>query len=98
MPISRDGASVREALPDVALIDAAACAAIGSMGMSWWIKQVQAGHAPAPVIRGARRTRWRLADVRKYWADRCNQPSEIVADKLQGQVARRGKKADKSRR
>lgn len=54
-------------LAEVALIDAPACAAAGSMSVSWWHQQVADGHAPQPVIRKPRCTRWRLADVRAFW-------------------------------
>lgn len=55
-------------LAAVALIDAPTCAAAGAMSVSWWHAEVQAGRAPAPVIRKPRCTRWRLADVRAFWA------------------------------
>lgn len=54
-------------LTDVALIDAAACAATGSMSLSWWHAEVAAGRAPQPVIRLPRCTRWRLTDIRAFW-------------------------------
>ena len=52
---------------DVALIDAAKCAAIGDMSLAWWFREVHLGHAPAPVIRKPRCTRWKAADVRDFW-------------------------------
>lgn len=55
-------------LAAVALIDAPTCAAPGAMSVSWWHEEVRAGRAPAPVIRKPRCTRWRLADVRAFWA------------------------------
>lgn len=54
-------------LADVALIDATTCAAAGDMSVSWWHEQVRAGHAPAPVIRKPRCTRWRISHVRSFW-------------------------------
>ncbi len=54
-------------LAAVALIDAPTCAAAGTMSVSWWHAEVQAGRAPAPAIRKPRCTRWRLADVRAFW-------------------------------
>ena len=54
-------------LADVALIDAATCAAAGDMSLSWWFAEVGAGRAPAPAIRKSRYTRWRLVDVRAFW-------------------------------
>ena len=58
-------------LPDdlaaAALIDAKTCAAIGSMGTSWWFAAVRDGRAPAPAFRAVRATRWRRADVLAFW-------------------------------
>lgn len=62
-----------EALSDVALVDAKACAAVGAMGLSWWHDEVRAGRAPKPVIQQPRCTRWRLSDVRAYWAQRADE-------------------------
>ena len=85
---SRVSPSAPAALPlglaDVALIDAATCAAAGDMSLSWWHEQVRAGRAPAPVIQQPRFTRWRLVDVRAYWIERAEkaaadtQTSEMV--------------------
>ena len=55
-------------LAEVALIDAAMCAAAGAMSVSWWHEQVRLGHAPPPTIRRPRCTRWRLVDVSAFWA------------------------------
>lgn len=60
-------------LADVALIDAPTCAAAGDMSVSWWHDEVRAGRAPAPVIRKPRCTRWRMADVRAFWAKSAEQ-------------------------
>jgi hypothetical protein len=57
-------------LADVALIDAATAARVGGMSASWWSDEVRAGRAPQPAIREHRRTRWRLADVRRFWEAR----------------------------
>ena len=57
-------------LEDVALIAAPACAAVGSVGISWWHDAVRTGLAPQPVIRQPRFTRWKLADVRAFWIAR----------------------------
>ena len=54
-------------LSDVALIEAASCAAAGAMSVSWWHEAVRTGKAPAPVIRKPRCTRWRLSDVKAFW-------------------------------
>lgn len=55
-------------LADVALIDAATCAAAGSMSISWWHAEVAAGRAPQPVVRQPRCTRWTMHSVRSFWA------------------------------
>lgn len=55
---------------DVALIAADTCAAIGDVSVSWWHEEVRAERAPRPAIKKPRFTRWRLADVRQFWADR----------------------------
>ena len=57
-------------LEDVALIAAPACAAGGSMSVSWWHEEVRSGRAPAPVIKQPRCTRWKLSDVRAFWISR----------------------------
>lgn len=62
-------AEIPAALADVALIDAKTCAATGGMSESWWHGEVRAGRAPKPAMRATRCTRWRLADVRKFWVD-----------------------------
>ena len=58
---------------DVALIAADTCAGIGEMSVSWWHDEVRAGRAPKPVIQQPRFTRWRLADVRRFWVERAAQ-------------------------
>ena len=58
---------------DVALAAADTCAAIGEMSVSWWHDEVRTGRAPKPVIQQPRCTRWRLADVRCFWAERAAQ-------------------------
>ncbi len=69
--MSNDDRRSSQALPPeleaVALIDAETCAAAGSMSLSWWYREVQAGNAPQPAVRAFRCTRWRLADVREFW-------------------------------
>ena len=61
---------------DVALAAADTCAAIGEMSVSWWHEEVRTGRAPKPVIQQPRCTRWRLADVRRFWADRAAQAAD----------------------
>lgn len=72
MTAKTDTKPTSQALPAdlaaVALIDAPTCAAAGAMSVSWWHDEVRAGRAPAPVIRKPRCTRWRMADVRAFWA------------------------------
>ena len=58
---------------DVALAAANTCAAIGEMSVSWWHEEVRTGRAPKPVIQQPRCTRWRLADVRRFWVERAAQ-------------------------
>lgn len=58
---------------DVALIAADTCAAIGEVSVSWWHQEVRTDRAPKPAIQQPRFTRWRLADVRRFWAERAAQ-------------------------
>jgi predicted DNA-binding transcriptional regulator AlpA len=60
--------AVPSELREVALIDAHTCAATGDMSISWWYDEVRAGRAPQPVIRKPRCTRWRVSEVRDFWA------------------------------
>lgn len=57
------------ALAEVAMIDGPTCAAAGGMSASWWHEEVRAGRAPQPAVRQPRCTRWRLADVVRYWRE-----------------------------
>ena len=61
---------------DVALAATDTCAGIGEMSVSWWHEEVRTGRAPKPVIQQPRCTRWRLADVRRFWADRAAQAAD----------------------
>jgi hypothetical protein len=79
---------------DLVLIDAAGCAAIGSVGLSWWQEEVRIKRAPQPVIRAPRFTRWRLQDVRKYWEDRIAKGDGKAAEA----VIKRAKKASDAAR
>ena len=65
-------------LAAVALINASTCAAPGEMSISWLHEEVRTGRAPAPVIRKQRCTRWRLADVRDFWAKMAEQGAADV--------------------
>jgi predicted DNA-binding transcriptional regulator AlpA len=76
---------------DVALIAADICAAIGDVSVSWWHEEVRTDRAPKPVIKQPRFTRWRLADVRRFWAERA---AQSAADSEAGErMAARAKKA-----
>lgn len=85
-------------LADVALIDAPTCAATGAMSVSWWHEQVSAGNAPAPVIRGTRCTRWRLADVRRYWRERAEQADAEAAARVTARARKASAKAQATRK
>ena len=76
---------------DVALIAADTCAAIGDVSVSWWHEEVRTGRAPKPAIQQPRFTRWRLADARRFWAERV---AHAAADTGAGErMAARAKKA-----
>ena len=78
-------------LASVALIDATTCAATGDVSVSWWHGEVRATRAPKPVIQQPRFTRWRLADVRRFWAERA---ARAAADTTAGErMSARAKKA-----
>lgn len=53
---------------ELRLLLQATSAATGGMGVSWWLARVAAGEAPKPAIQRPRMTRWRLVDVREFWA------------------------------
>lgn len=72
-------AVVPDALADVALVDAPACAAAASMGLTQWHDLVRRGAAPAPAIRRPRFTRWRLRDVRNWLATVSDHDPAVVA-------------------
>ncbi len=84
------------ALAEVSLIDATACAAVGSMSISWWHEEVRAGRAPQPAIRKTRCTRWRVSEVRDFWASFA-EGSADGADKVM-EVAKKASTAAKSKR
>lgn len=66
-------------LAEVALIDAATCAAVGGISASWWLGEVRAGRAPAPAIRKPRCTRWRASEVRAFWQQFAGQAADDEA-------------------
>ena len=78
-------------LAQVAMIDARTAAAVGGMSVSWWLAQVQSGHAPEPVIRSTRCTRWLSASVESYWRSRAeNGPRDV---ERAGRLAAQSRKA-----
>ena len=76
---------------EVALISADTCAAIGEVSVSWWHEEVRTGRAPRPAIQQPRFTRWRLVDVRRFWAERAAHTSANTASGER--MAERAKKA-----
>lgn len=52
----------------VALLDLNACAALGSASKSWFLGEVAAKRAPAPVVRRHRFMRWRATEVAAFYA------------------------------
>jgi predicted DNA-binding transcriptional regulator AlpA len=79
--------AVPAALADVVLIDGRTAAAVGGMKLSWWLARVASGEAPKPAIQGQRCTRWRLADVRSFWASYATRPNAINVDQVNAKVA-----------
>lgn len=79
---------VPSVLVDVALIDASAAAAAGSMSVSWWHAEVAARRAPQPVIRRPRCTRWRAAEVAAFWRDFGSQDDATTADKVKASATK----------
>lgn len=84
-------------LADVALVDAQTAAAVGSMRKSWWYAEVAAGRAPRPVIQQPRCARWRLQEVRDFWALRATRSDEKKAEQVTAQ-AKRASAAAKAKR
>ena len=83
-----------EQLAEVTLASAKTSAAVGEQSVSGWLEDVRAGRAPQPVIRTHRYTRWRLADVRDYWAKRI----ESAAAETSTSTTERAKKASEAAR
>jgi predicted DNA-binding transcriptional regulator AlpA len=92
MPSKTDLPPVPAALVEVALIGGPTSAAIGEVSLSQWHDLVRAGDAPQPVIREPRFTRWKLADVRAYWAERAARGSD---PKIVAQVTAHAAKASR---
>ncbi|MBP5992240.1 MAG: hypothetical protein KA766_19755 [Piscinibacter sp.] len=82
------GQTIHPGLVEVALIDAKACAAVGDVSVSWWHAEVRAGRAPAPVIQRPRCTRWRLGDVKAFWAALSTSPESVDAERVVGRARR----------
>ncbi len=91
-----ESVSHRAELADVVLIDAAKCAAIGDLSVSWWHNEVAEGRAPSPAIRKPRCTRWRLSDVRAFW-QRFAEQGTAEADAAESVIAQ-ATKASKAAR
>lgn len=89
--------AVPEALQEVALIDGPTSAATGQVSLSTWHELVRTQDAPQPVIRGTRCTRWRLIDVRDYWARRAKAGTPEAAERLM-ERSRKGTAAAQAQR
>lgn len=98
MTAREDFAQLPPALAEVALISAETAAAVGSMSESWWLDEVRVGRAPQPVIREHRCTRWRLADVRDYWAARAAQGADVAKVQMLVGRAKKASNAAKAKR
>lgn len=85
------------AFDDVALIDAKTAAAVGGLSQSWWYGQVASGRAPQPVIRAPKCSRWRLADVREFWASLI-EPAKPSADQRTAESSKRASTAKQAKR
>lgn len=70
---------VPDVLADVALIDAPRIAAAACISLSTWLELVRTGDAPQPAIRAPRHTRWRLAEVRAWLAERAEGGNDTEA-------------------
>jgi len=67
-PIVR--APIPETNADVAMIDVNGVASLSCMSHSWIWNAAAKGEMPKPVRLGARCTRWRLAEIRTWLAER----------------------------
>lgn len=89
------GRALPAELAMVAQVDAKMCAAAGGMSVSWWHEEVRAGRAPAPVVQQARCTRWKLADVVRFWRERSATPlgrEAVVAKAKKASMAAKAKR------
>jgi predicted DNA-binding transcriptional regulator AlpA len=87
-------------MADVALADINDLRALTRMSASWIHDAVRKGEFPAPAIRESRCTRWRLADIRSYLAERIQRAaadtdaaSRLTARAKHASDAARGKRA-----
>ena len=82
-------------LQEVALIDAEACAAVGSVSLSWWHAEVAAGRAPKPAVQRPRHTRWLVADVIAFWKKfvEANAPDSEAAQATRAKAVLASRKA-----
>lgn len=78
---TRPAAKLPAEVADVALVAVGTCAAIGEVSVSWWHEEVRAGRAPKPAIQQPRFSRWRLADVKAYWAARIAQADAAAGER-----------------
>lgn len=84
---------------DVALADINDVKALTRMGRSWIHDAVRKGEFPAPVIREPRFTRWRLADVRAWLADRIAlAANDVQSGEATRHLAKRASDAANSKR
>jgi len=83
-------------MAEVALVKAETCAAVGEMSTSWWLAEVAAERAPAPVIRKPRCTRWRLCEVRDFYAKIAAAPQDkgaaVIAQAVKASRAAQAKR------
>ena len=98
VPAKARPADVPQALANVALIDAPACAAVGAMSVSWWHAEVAARRAPQPVVRRPRCTRWRLTEVAAFWRDFGSQADDDAASAMKAQATKASAAARSKRR
>jgi predicted DNA-binding transcriptional regulator AlpA len=81
-------------LQDCALVTAAMAAAAGSVHRGTWYAMVKTGRAPPPVVRAHRLSRWRMADVKAFWARFAEEGSATDAE---GATVRRARESRAAR-
>ncbi len=85
-------------LASVALIDAATCAATGSVSESWWHNAVRTGLAPQPAFRRTRCTRWRIKEVAEFWHRQSTTENPTASSAVLDKASKASAAAAKSRR